>query len=538
MIDEPLISPNDMAGSDNNTRDIETGTFHPPQQRTGVLGWVAAATCLYAFAMSSGVVGVGYAMGAQGIVFGAALAAILVAATVIGSKMLTSIWLHQKAHRPTKLMQSVPSVTLAQIGIASLGETGGIFCVMGQYGNLFLYMPIAMTLCADALRDIFPHMFSCEMYYVFVCGGICLLSTQARTMGNTAVISATATVFIFVIAAIQIFVSYDSSNPDKQPVSLFFGNDEPKDTNRIVRGTLGASMALWSYAPAFVLTEVLNDMSEPRDMHRALSWSGGAVVATIVIVGSLVSWNWGWQLQNPIMITGVWEQKVSGSGPAVVSSVLLFICSVVSYALDTIPLAQACMRSWNASFYERYARSALAAGDGSSNNEGSEVGGGSSDNNNNNNGNSNTSSRKNQWSAQAIFENFLVTLPPWFVALIVAVFVPNLFDLLAFVTALTVPIMCQIYPSVCFYYYFIANRAGAGTERGGAEQVDRKRDPAEVIGIPQAPRSVTRMEKVQCLCCFVIGVGGFCFCMVGAIGQVLSPELRGETQIGCASWGL
>ena len=97
----------------------------------------------------------------------------------------------------------------------------------------------------------------------------------------------------------------------------------------------------------------------------------------------------------------------------------------------------------------------------------------------------------------------------------------------------------QIYPAVCFYYYFCAepgrtaNPTPTATAAAAAAAAQVKVDAGTR---PCAGASGT--DKLVCACCFVSGVASFAFCIVGAFGQVLSPTLRGAATIGCASWGL
>jgi hypothetical protein len=136
-----------------------------------------------------------------------------------------------------------------------------------------------------------------------------------------------------------------------------------------------------------------------------------------------------------------------------------------------------------------------------------------------------------------MFEFLLLTLPPWFFAVGVAVVVPNLFDLLAFVTALTTPAISLGFPAVCFYYYFspqedlftppmlfdnpFRTSTDSGTDSEGAEGKQAISDGVERESwANRGLRTCSVAERQLCLGCFVSFLGAFATCMVGAIGQV------------------
>jgi hypothetical protein len=338
---------------------------------------------------------------------------------------------------------------------------------------------------------------------------VCLATTQTRSLANTTVPSFITALFIVIIAVIQVHIVATNPNHAKREMQ-YFGNGEEEVSKRIVRGSLGASIPIWAYVPTLILTELLGDMRRPVELVKSFQLSAVVTIALFIGVGSFICAHWGFEQTNPLMITAAWGAASHAYAPALkdVLNVLLLVCNLTAYCLDTVPVALATVRVYHPRFFEKHAA--------------------------------------NPWTARAILEFLLLTLPPWLFALSVAVVVPNLFDLLAFVTAFTTPAISMGFPAACFYCYFNPDAAlstplflsvdggtqdeaqskGAGGERGS--WANRAR------GL----RTCSSVEHRLCIACFVTFIGAFLTCMVGAIGQVAIAEWRGTPQVGCASWGL
>jgi hypothetical protein len=95
-----------------------------------------------------------------------------------------------------------------------------------------------------------------------------------------------------------------------------------------------------------------------------------------------------------------------------------------------------------------------------------------------------------------------------------AVFAPNMFDVLAFTTALTVPFASEIFPAALY-------------RRQLQEQGRNRPPPAHTIW-PSSKRTAAAVG--------VVGWMSFATCMYGAIGQIAIEGLRGDSTIGCPGW--
>jgi amino acid permease len=266
-----------------------------PTESHGAMGWHSAALCIFAFAMPGGVTGMGYAIGAQGFILGGILTVIFTVASLVGAYLLLRICLDA---------ETTPR-SIEEIGRISVGPLGGRIGASIQMGNMVLFMPIAMTFCAESLQDIFPSLFDCGDYYIFLVAGICLATTQIRTLANTTIPSLITAFFVLIIALIQVLVVANNPNPAKREMQ-YFGNGEEEIGHRIVRGSLGASIPIWSYVPALILTELLGDMHRPVELMKSFQVSAVASMVLFILVGSYIGARWGFDQTNPVMITTAW----------------------------------------------------------------------------------------------------------------------------------------------------------------------------------------------------------------------------------------
>lgn len=193
---------------------------------------------------------------------------------------------------------------------------------------------------------------------------------------------------------------------------------------------------------------------------------------------------WGPDIPNPITISTSWEvlsgPDIPGSFGAAAASpqlwarifnLLLFVANLVSYGLDSIPLANACLRAKHGPLAEV------------------------------------------DWTCVGWCRYLVVSLPSWAFGFVASVFMPSLFDMLAFVTALTTPWATQIFPAVVFLHHLNTTEGNNG---------------ATVSGI----------DRVMGRFVLFVGVINFGLCIFGAIGQVSIESLRGDAVVGCSGWML
>jgi len=362
-----------------------------------------------------------------------------------------------------------------------MGRPGKIWGNVIQLANFLLFLPVALLLCASALQGVvqIAAFEGCNDYYIFAIALLCLLTTQARKLSNTQVLSAISLFSVLAMAALQIIAAAMYDNEAKVQ-ALAFGNPEEHWLTRLSQALLGTTTAAWAYVPAFLTVELATCMEEPRHFGRSLALSGVLNVVVFISVGVAVVTRWGYDVADPITLTKVaaWEQ---GSWLNTSLSFFLLIGNFVSYMLDSVPLARYCQRVWAPNF-----------GD--------------------------------SWSAGDVAKYLAYSLPTFLFGVLLSVVVPNLFVLLAFTTALTVPWVTQIYPAV-LYLRLYASQEGVASR---------------LLTCPEGEEMQVKMatfsQKARAYVVLFVGCASFVVCLLAAIGKVAITELRGPSQIGCGSW--
>jgi len=429
------------------------------------VGWLQAGFVLFAFAAPSAVVGVAYSVGMAGLLGGPLLCLVVTVASVGGSLMLLRMRLELPGCR-----------TLGDLGLEILGRPGKIWGDVIQLGNFVLFLPVALLLCATALEGVvtIPAFKGCNDYYIFSVAVLCLLTTQMRTLQNTQVLSAISVVCVFGIATLQIIAAMQYSMEDGRIPARLFGNPEKHWIVGGAEALLGATTAAWAYVPAFLTVELTTCMRSPKHLAWSLVFSGALNVVIFVGVGVTVVERWGYDVSDPVTLTRVaaWDK---GGWLDKSLSLLLLIGNFVSYSLDSVPLARFCQRAWLPDFADT-------------------------------------------WSAKDVSIYFMCTLPTFLCGLLLSLAVPNLFVLLAFTTALTVPWVTQIYPAALYWKRFCASSSVPGRCEPGRFQ------------------QAGLWERLGVAAVLGVGMASFVVCLAAAVGKVALIQLRGPSQIGCAGW--
>lgn len=454
-----------MNVNDGPASPLGAGHARGGQVQAGTMAWPQAGFIIFAFAAPSACVGVSYSVGMAGLLGGPIICVLLTAASIGGSLMLLEMRLVLKdAH------------TLGDLGFQVLGRRGQVWGNCIQLGNFVLFLPVALLLCATALEGAvnIESFKGCNDYYILLVAVFCLLTTQMRTLRNTQILSAVSVLSVFGVAALQIIAAmkYEVKGPKQE--ALWFGNPETHIATGFSQAMLGTTTAAWCYVPAFLTVELATCMREPSGLKKSLYLSGVLNVVVYVGVGVLVVARWGYNVADPITFTPVWEAD-NWINKAL--NWLLLIGNFVSYMLDSVPLGRYCQRVWKPDF-------------------------------------------KDGWSAQEVLTYLACTLPTFLFGLLLSVMVPNLFVLLAFTTALTVPWVTQIYPAVLYYKLFFSQSPDRGV--------------CNAFLAP--PKRTSSVEKAGVIAVFMIGVVSFAVCFAAAVGKVAITELRGASQIGCGNW--
>mmetsp|Transcript_5800 Transcript_5800/g.17152 ORF Transcript_5800/g.17152 Transcript_5800/m.17152 type:complete len:448 (-) Transcript_5800:382-1725(-) len=428
------------------------------------LGWQQAGFIMFSFAAPSACTGVAYTFGMSGMAGGTIACLVVTAASIGGSVLLLSM-----------RMQFPNCLTLGDLGFVVLGQPGRHWGNVIQLGNFVLFLPVALLLCATALEGVvdIPAFQGCSDYYILTVAAFCFATTQLRTLKNTQALALVSLVAVFCMSVLQIVAAFQYSVEQKVP-ARWFGNPKINTREGVVEAMLGATTTVWAYVPAFLTVELAGCMARPSELRKSLALSGVLNVAVFLVVGLPVVARWGYDVSDPITLTKVaaWGE---GAALSKALSACLLVGNLVSYTLDSVPLGRFCQRSWAPEFADT-------------------------------------------WSLASVGRYALYTLPTWLFALFVSLAVPNLFVLLAFTTALTVPWVTQIYPAVLF----LALHSGACCSLPHSQgQKSAKMRPAAKFGA---------------VAILAVGCVSFVVCFAAAIGKVALQDLRGPSQIGCGAW--
>mmetsp|Transcript_63786 Transcript_63786/g.134354 ORF Transcript_63786/g.134354 Transcript_63786/m.134354 type:complete len:471 (+) Transcript_63786:276-1688(+) len=454
-----------LAATDPRASPLGAGHARGGQVETGTLSWPQAGLIIFSFAAPSACIGVAYSVAMAGLLGGPLICLLLTAASVGGSLMLLTMRLTYR-----------DAYTLGDLGFKVLGPAGKVWGNTIQLGNFLLFLPVALLLCATALQGIvdIPAFQDCADYYIFSIAIVCLFTTQFRTLKNTQLLSAISAVCVFGMAALQIVAAMKYENKNKKE-ALWFGNPDSSYWKGFSEALLGTTTAAWAYVPAFLTVELATVMRQPTNLKKSLYLSGLLNICVFIGVGVVVVWKWGYEVADPITLSQAWHTD-DWINTALNSCALLG--NFVSYMLDSVPLGRYCQRVWMPAFSD-------------------------------------------MWNGKDIGMYLVCTLPTFLFGLFLSIAVPNLFVLLAFTTALTIPWVTQIYPATLYWKYIHL------TESSAAILHEHQHG---------SPKRASTLEKAGVVAVFLIGVVSFIVCLAAAIGKVSIAELRGPCQIGCPGW--
>ena len=461
-----------------------------PTTPKGEMGWFSAGLVLFGFAAPSACVGVGYSVGTTGIVFAPIACVLTTLASALGALFLFH------------LSQSHDANNMPALGLKIRETTGYSIGLLVQQGNFLLYLPVALLCVANALQGtIDPNnsmLDGCADYWIFTVAAICFLTTQLRDLSNVNLLSyvSLACVVAVIILAMQIVSS--TQNEDKKDASLF-GNpdmnssDDEDKTKAWTNFMLGLSMCAWSYVPSFLTAELCNScvMENPKDFPKAIYLSAALNVVVFLSIGVYVVSQWGWKVEDPLMF-GVDGNMFLWPSDDVRSQVLNFfwlVACLISYALDSIPLGRQFQRYFNPNF------------------------------------------DIDDFGVFACLKYMLYTSPTIILGVLMAVFIPSLFCMLAVATALTVPFANMIFPA--WLYKCEARNATDLEKRDGAQALLEDGDDNIRLSL-----KFTRRLPLEWAIPGVSFCGWLVFlvCTAGAVGKLAIADLRGPLVVGCGSW--
>mmetsp|Transcript_51033 Transcript_51033/g.145767 ORF Transcript_51033/g.145767 Transcript_51033/m.145767 type:complete len:356 (-) Transcript_51033:228-1295(-) len=349
-----------------------------------------------------------------------------------------------------------------------------------------MFLPCALEFCALALSGIgkgFSAFGGCTDYYLFTIALLCLLTTQVRKLSNTVVLTFVSVVSVYSMSLCMLIAAFSYDNPQKLPAQNF-GNPEADATLQLVKAAGGFTIAAWAYVPSFLTVELVTCMESPADFRKSLYLSATMNILMVAVVGVPVVARWGYNVGEVIGITDGVAAWKPGVAINTFFNTFQLIGNFVSYMLDSVPLGRFCQKAWAPQFGDT-------------------------------------------WSSAHMAQYLGYTLPTFILALALAVLVPSVNTLLDFTTALTVPMVTQIYPATLYWRLFCQSGVPLAREslrehpEGQSDSPDQKTTP---------------MEKCGVLAVFVVGCTSFVVCMIKAVGFLALEELRPPMQIGCGDW--
>jgi hypothetical protein len=286
--------------------------------------WLTCAIILFSFAMPSGVVGVGNAIGTQGVAMGIATAVVITSSSLIGAMLLLRLWILAPKPNKPRVFGDFGKLATKGMWLSRVGNTI-------QFVNFILFMPVAIDLVADCLKGVGMST-SCSGLYTLTSAGFCLCLTQVRSLPNASFAAYITGIIILAVVIIQLVEVYRHPIVDQQDESVrWFGNGEIDTSISVVRGALGATACIWAYVPSFLTAELASVMENPKDMHKSLYLSGSLNLFMFVVVGTLIAYAWGWNLSDPLTLTPQWIDMVDGSVSSQAMNSLLLFANLTAY---------------------------------------------------------------------------------------------------------------------------------------------------------------------------------------------------------------
>ena len=334
-----------------------------------------------------------------------------------------------------------------------------------------------------------------------------MLTTQLRTLSNVRVLGTLSLICVFGVIALSLQIVFAAENEVREDAYLI-GNPDQATTRGWVTFALGVSTCAWAYVPSFLTVELSNAavMQDPASFPRAIWLSCTLNIFVFILCGVSCVLQWGWDVNDPVTFGTVSNPLLypADSSRSRVLNALLFLSCLISYALDSVPLARSCRDHFQPS---------LSLSD---------------------------------WSFRGCTAYLLVTLPTFAFAVLAALFVPSLFCMLAIVTALTVPWANYVFPALLH----LADEAESNSNDGEDDQLRPEKksllldatatsssscspsssSSSYALSFPPAP------SRALAHVVLLTGVVVFILCAFAAVGKLAIEELRGPVVVGCHGW--
>lgn len=287
------ISDEDIPISQVNDSDVVQNNNN--EHGGGHLGYFEAFMLMTSFQTSGSIILIPWSYGRLGFVVGPLVHLVVVGIVLFFNCFMVDVVLGSK-----NMIK-----TLAGVGYELGGGAGQRLFLFLQMLNLILYIPVALETIALSLQYLSGNLWNCSGYWYLITFGILLCLQQAVTEWKeaawfarlTAAIAA-ARGFLLLPYAFATYREEVTSSDAYLGPALAAGSPE----NNWHDIALAVSAFSYTFAPSFILVEVMNDMRDKQSYKSALVTSSAFQVSIYVVAGLTGVLLWGWNLDDPISL--------------------------------------------------------------------------------------------------------------------------------------------------------------------------------------------------------------------------------------------
>lgn len=245
----------------------------------------------------------------------------------------------------------------AMVACAIQGDCGKILANTTQMTNFIGFLPVVLLINAQALKGVLDRQGDCTDYYILGVSLLCFLTTQVRTLTNTQTFSLISLTCVTVVTVFELYLVLSTKNPEKESAQLVGHPFKSDNLAGVMNMLLALTCTAWSYVPSFLSIELISAMPRPRDFKKSILLSGSMNMLLFIGLGCAVVSHWGWNLVDVVYLTKCWPSSHVLSR---IMQGLLLTANMVSYTLDSVPLARFCQRAWAPNFKDDWSLSSIA----------------------------------------------------------------------------------------------------------------------------------------------------------------------------------
>ena len=195
--------------------------------------------------------------------------------------------------------------TLGDVGYTLASKFGRRLFITLQMLNMILYLPVAMETIALSFQYLSGYTFNCIGYWNIITFGILLILLQFVTKWHQASWIAYITTALAAIKAFGLlpfsftyFEDAIKSSDEYLGLALVAGNPE----NNWHDLALAVSVFSYTFAPSFILIEVMSDVKDKESYKSALCTSSVIQVSFYIVAGLVGVLLWGWNVSDPVTL--------------------------------------------------------------------------------------------------------------------------------------------------------------------------------------------------------------------------------------------